>query len=422
MYCTVTVELLAATAPLPTVISRICRAVGGTPVGLVMVGAWLLGPETLGRTVAATGALLIVGSGCDEQAVRPRTRARAMVARVIGKPYWVPEPDLRRFAAGRAGPISSLTPMSAAKTERLLNLTMALLATRRFLTKAEIFDRVAGYKGTAEANDRMFERDKDDLRELGIPIVTGGSDPLVDLEDGYRIDTKAYSLPAISFTTGEASVVILAAQIWREISFANPARSALLKLRAAGEDLDGGELFEAHLSAMDPAFPNVWEAVKERRRIIFDYRRRDGQVSHREVEPWGVLSWHGAWYLVGMDLERKASRVFRLSRLTSEAAFSSPADSFNTPEGLDLRNEIAQSNNKENQQAVLRIAKDSCLALRRRSEAISSFDATWDQIEITFDDLDSFAKEILWLAQNVVVVEPEELRMRVIESLRAVAR
>lgn len=312
--------------------------------------------------------------------------------------------------------------MSAGKTERLLNLTMALLATRRFMTKAEIFDRVAGYTGAPDANDRMFERDKDDLRELGVPLVIGGSNQLLDLEDGYRIDAKAYSLPAISFSAGEASVITLAAQIWREFSFSKPARSALLKLRASGTELDNSELFEAHLSAMEPAFPNVWEAVKERRRIEFDYRRRDGFVSHREIEPWGILSWHGAWYLVGMDLERKASRVFRLSRLTSEVIFTSSPAFFLPPEGLDLRGEIEKLNNSAEQIAVLNVAKETCIALRRRAHASSTVDAKWDQIEITFDDLDAFTKEILWLAQNVVVIKPKELRSQVIDSLILVAQ
>ena len=108
---------------------------------------------------------------------------------------------------------------------------------------------------------------------------------------------------------------------------------------------------------MEPAFPNVWEAVKERRRIEFDYRRRDGLVSHREIEPWGILSWHGAWYLVGRDLERKASRVFRLSRLTSEVIFTSTPAFFKPPEGLDLRGEIEKLNNSEEQIAVLNVAR-----------------------------------------------------------------
>jgi len=318
--------------------------------------------------------------------------------------------------------VTSLTPVSAAKTERLLNLTMALLATRRYLTKAEIFTRVAGYGGSTEANDRMFERDKDDLRELGIPLLVGTDDPLSEQEDGYRIDPMAYSLPAISFTAGEASVVALAAQIWRELSFSNPARSAILKFRAAGEALENDDLFDARLSEMDPAFPIIWEAVKERRRISFDYRRRDGLVSHREVEPWGILSWHPGWYLVGRDLERDAVRVFRLSRLKSAAKTTSKAASFEPPSNLDLRSEIEKSSNRDSERAILKVAKNSGTALRRRSIVISEVDENWDRIEVDFDDIEDFSREILWLAQKVVVVAPETLRLQVISSLRRVAK
>jgi len=75
-------------------------------------------------------------------------------------------------------------PMSAQKTERLINLTLALLATKRYLTKSEIFSTVAGYTGSPETMERMFERDKDELRELGIEIEVGGLDPLFEDDQG----------------------------------------------------------------------------------------------------------------------------------------------------------------------------------------------------------------------------------------------
>jgi len=312
--------------------------------------------------------------------------------------------------------------MSAAKTERLLNLTMALLATRRFLTKAEIFNRVAGYSGAPEANDRMFERDKEDLRELGIPLVTGGSDPLLDLEDGYRIDPKAYSLPPIVFTPSEASVIAVAAQIWREYGFAEPAKSGLRKLRAAGEDLVGEEFFRAQVSGKESSFPTIWGAVKDRCRISFDYRRKDGEISRREVEPWGVLSWHGAWYLVGMDLAREDSRVFRLSRFTSETKVVSKTSAFEVPESLNLRDLVTHSGNVEEQLAILRVAKNCGLPLRRRAVETKSLSESWDEIRLSFTDLDSLAREVLWLANKVIVVEPQLLRTRVMDSLKVMAR
>ena len=80
--------------------------------------------------------------------------------------------------------------MSSEKTERLVNLTMALLASRRFMTKGEIFRKVEGYSGAQETKERMFERDKDELRSMGIDIEVGGLDPLFDDEAGYRISPE----------------------------------------------------------------------------------------------------------------------------------------------------------------------------------------------------------------------------------------
>ena len=84
--------------------------------------------------------------------------------------------------------------MSDEKTERLINLTMALLATKRYLSKTEIFEQVAGYSGSTETKERMFERDKVDLRALGIEIEVGSHDPLFDDEPGYRISQRNYQL------------------------------------------------------------------------------------------------------------------------------------------------------------------------------------------------------------------------------------
>ena len=77
--------------------------------------------------------------------------------------------------------------MASEKNERLVNLTIALLATKKFLTKTQIFKAVVGYEGSSEATDRMFERDKEELRSLGIEIEMKSIDPLFDDEIGYRI-------------------------------------------------------------------------------------------------------------------------------------------------------------------------------------------------------------------------------------------
>src|SRR5690606_18992187 len=137
---------------------------------------------------------------------------------------------------------------------------------------------------------RMFERDKNELRELGIPIDVV-RDPWED-EPGYRIERQAYELPEITLEPDEAAVLGLAAQVWQRASLADAAGGALLKLQAGGvrTDLVDSPL-ELRLHTRDPAFPTLWEAVRDRRVVTFDYRSAGSEtVLTRVVEPWGVVS------------------------------------------------------------------------------------------------------------------------------------
>ena len=131
--------------------------------------------------------------------------------------------------------------MSAQKTERLLNLVICLLSTRQFLAKDQIRRSVPQYAecATDEAFDRMFERDKDELRDMGVPLETGGNDAWFDDEVGYRIDRAAYAVPEIQFEPDELAVLGLASRVWQQASLAAPASRALLKLKADGIEPDG---------------------------------------------------------------------------------------------------------------------------------------------------------------------------------------
>src|SRR5580698_9926511 len=123
--------------------------------------------------------------------------------------------------------------MSKRKTERLLGLVVCLLATRRYLTAGQIRDAVPGYPDGEELFKRKFERDKEDLRDLGVPLETGYNHPFDD-EAGYRIPQQAYELPELRLEADEAAVLGLAARVWRRAELAGAAAGALLKLRAAG--------------------------------------------------------------------------------------------------------------------------------------------------------------------------------------------
>ena len=124
------------------------------------------------------------------------------------------------------------------KTERLVNLTIALLATKRYITKSEIFRTVDGYEGSDESKERMFERDKDDLRNLGIEIEVGTFDPLFEDESGYRIKPENYQFQLGEVNAQEITLLSLAAEAWRGASMSSSALSALNKLHAIGIESD----------------------------------------------------------------------------------------------------------------------------------------------------------------------------------------
>src|SRR5215212_8892924 len=148
--------------------------------------------------------------------------------------------------------------MSSRRTERLLNLVICLLATRRWLTKEQIRSAVPQYADceTTEAFDRMFERYKEDLRELGIPVVTGTDEPVFDDELGYRIDRDAYALPPIQLDAEELAVLGLASRVWQQASLAGPASRALAKLTALGVEMDDDALtgLEPRVRTSEPSF------------------------------------------------------------------------------------------------------------------------------------------------------------------------
>src|ERR1035438_9618164 len=129
--------------------------------------------------------------------------------------------------------------MSRRETERLLSLGDCLLSRDRYLPATQIRDAVPGYPDSFDAFKRMFERDKEELRELGIPLETGFNSPGDD-EAGYRIPRQAYVLPEIRLEPDEAAVLSLAARVWRQAELAGAAAGALLHAGAPGGGGPGG--------------------------------------------------------------------------------------------------------------------------------------------------------------------------------------
>ena len=319
--------------------------------------------------------------------------------------------------------IMSTQPNAAVKTERLLNLVICLLYTRMPMSKAKIREVVPQYGATAseEAFDRMFERDKDELRDLGIPLVTEPLDVFFDDEPGYRIDRREYALPEISFAADELAVLGLASRAWAQASLAGPAAQALRKLKAAGVERDDSSLIgiEPRVRTAEPAFEKAKKAVLERIPVTFTYRAAgSGEGTTRHVQPWGIASWHGRWYLTGFDTDRGAARVFRLGRIEGEVATAGKPAAYDVPVGHQPRATIStMAVERDPQPAALRVRVGAGHSLRRRAVNVSDIDDTWSQVRIDFTDTEAFADEISGFGPDVVVENPTELRESVIRRL-----
>ncbi|MGN6090567.1 MAG: helix-turn-helix transcriptional regulator [Actinomycetales bacterium] len=323
--------------------------------------------------------------------------------------------------------------MSRDRTERLLNLTIALLSTRRFLSREEIRRLVPGYPESDEAFERSFERDKDALRSMGVPVETGSNSAWFEDEVGYRIPRAAYELPELTLTAAEMSVLTLAAQAWSSAALGSAAAAALRKLKAASGESVGADADEDALTGLvprvataEPAFAALWQAVRDGRAVRFPYRRSGAADSEvREVEPWGLVSWHGHWYLVGHDRGRDEPRVFRLSRVTGPPSAIGARGQVQVPQGVDLTRLVHAANpspSAADGAVTLRVRHHRGHLLRRRAvAAVPAAEAGWEDLTVPLTDLDDLAAEVASFAGDVVPVAPAALVAAVRRVLLAVA-
>jgi proteasome accessory factor B len=319
--------------------------------------------------------------------------------------------------------------MSKRKTERLLGLVVCLLSTRRYLTADQIRQAVPNYPEQDDLFKRMFERDKEDLRELGVPLETGVNHPF-DEDPGYRIRQQAYELPELRLEADEAAVLGLAARVWQRAELAGAAAGALLKLRAAGIDAadehPAPQGIEPRLGTPEPTFGPLWEAVRDRRPVTFSYRAAGrSEPQRRELEPWGVVNRHGCWYVAGWDRGRNATRVFRLSRIVGAVKFCGPSGSVTVPDGADVRELVRDWDSPvRDHTAVLRVRSGAGVGLRQHASSVRADGEAaadgWDLVTTRFADVGSFADYAAWFGPDVVVLDPPDLREAVIARLKGV--
>lgn len=218
--------------------------------------------------------------------------------------------------------------------ERLIDLVALLLEARRPLTFADIRAQLPAYAQEEVATaKRMFERDKDVLRDNGVPVEMASTD-VWEIEEGYLIPKERYYLPEISFTGEEISALLVAA---RTPGDDGEAEQAVRKLQVGAERGPVAALSRSPITAgpgpSGPQLAAVTDAVERGRSVRFEYRAAAGEAAERWVDPYALVWRAGHWYLVGLDRDRAQIRAFRLSRFRSGVRDAGDASA--PPEGFD---------------------------------------------------------------------------------------
>jgi len=345
---------------------------------------------------------------------------------------------------------SSASTSSAASRvpveERLFSLVLALLATESGLTKNEILSTVQGYRqkyraGGDNANlERQFERDKDDIRDLGVPLETIESpgDAGNNQTLRYRIPRGAYELPSdVRFSPDETTLLNLAAMVWREGSLSGESRRALLKLRSLGVTADEPVLgYAPRVRLRDAAFEPLSAALEKHLIVRFPYLKPgEDSARERELIPLALVQYQGRWHLSAEEVTpgtRPSSEVsgahktFLLRRIVGPVELGKPAPA--RPGDHAAAALAGLEEVWERGVAEIEVARGSDAATRlsnrRGTERLgpAATDPQAERLKLHFVDLDIVADELAGFGPEVLVVGPDELRDAVVDRLERTVR
>ncbi|KRC51078.1 transcriptional regulator [Leifsonia sp. Root227] len=332
-------------------------------------------------------------------------------------------------------PPSSSSPSRVPVEERLFSLVLALLATETGLTKNEILSTVQGYRqryvghGDNSSLERQFERDKDDIRELGVPLETvespgdSGNNQLLR----YRIPKGAYDLPAdVVFSPEEITLLGLAATVWKEGSLSGESRRALMKLRSLGVEANDPIVgYAPRLRARESAFEPLNQALERNAIVQFPYLKPGESASRiRTVAPLAIVQHQGRWHLQGIDQDAHGSRTFLLSRMVGPVKVT--ARTF-VPDGSDFAAKALADLERiwADNVATIEVTAGTDAATRlgkRYGDAVPvAGDGESFRLTVNYSDINIVADQLASFGPEVLVLAPEVLRQAVRDRLVATA-
>jgi proteasome accessory factor B len=316
--------------------------------------------------------------------------------------------------------------------ERQFALVLALLATEQGLTKEQILSTVDGYHQKYDPHgdngnlERQFERDKDALRELGIPLETvdapgqQGNNQL----QSYRVSKGDYELPDdIEFAPTELSLLQLAGTVWREGSLSGDMRRAMIKLRAAGVEPDGPMLgYAPRLKQLEPAFGPLAQAIERHEAIRFPYLR-PGRTTARThlIKPLALFQFRGRWLFMGLDALPTGSGdhrlTFMLSRIVGDIV--STHERFEAPagdHGAAALRELEEFWQRNTGTVAVEPGSDAAIRLGKRYGGPTPDERV---LIVHFSDVALLADELAGYGPEATVIEPDFLKQAVVSRLEA---
>jgi proteasome accessory factor B len=305
--------------------------------------------------------------------------------------------------------------------ERLVNLVALLLESRRPLTFDEIREKLgeAYEHGDVNSAKRMFERDKDVLRDIGVPIEVSATD-VWDAEQGYTIAKERYYLPEIRFTVEEITALAVAARSGADTA----AEDAVRKLLSGATEgilatlpSDVGPVTETATETLTAAA----EAVAGSRRVRFAYRTASGASAERTVDAYGLAVRGGHWYLVGLDRDRDEIRSFRLSRVASSLTEDGQAEP--PPEGFRASDHVRTAPwgpGEGEGSATVAFAPDVAWWATTGIAGVEDLETRadgWSVVRLPATPGESLAAWVLSFGPAAEALEPPELRDEVVRRL-----
>lgn len=303
--------------------------------------------------------------------------------------------------------------MSSQKTERLINLTLALLASKRYLSKAEILRNIPGYEGSPETKERMFERDKDDLRSLGIQIDVNNSDPLFEDEQGYLIKSESFQFAENEFTKEELLLLTMAANLWHDSAVEKDSQNALLKIQSLSGPVENDMTTTPTLRITEDwqLLVSIFTAVQNKQILEFSYRGKK-----RQVNPYGLYSSNGFWYLIAFEIN--VIKSFKLVRIEGEVDLIGEKDAFEKPDNFNVGNFLKEESNSVSLVSKLQVRKGAALSLRNKF-TVKDLDSEWDLMDIPYTNEQELLEMVLWHGTDLKLIEPAALRQLLVANLKS---